>query len=75
MTQDNKPTESKKEESNKPQDNTGVMMTGHIKMSDPETGEVIVDKRNDWAICQDGTAGWPKPNPYYTTSTKSALRG
>ena len=46
MTQDNKPTESKKEEINKPQDNTGVMMTGHIKISDPETGEVIVDKRN-----------------------------
>ena len=46
MTQDNKPTVSKKEEINKPQDNTGVMMTGHIKISDPETGEVIVDKRN-----------------------------
>ena len=46
MTQDNKPIESKKEENNKPQDSTGVMMTGHIKISDPETGEVIVDKRN-----------------------------
>ena len=45
MTQDNKPTESK-EEQKKPQDNTGVMMTGHIKIFDPETGEVIVDKRN-----------------------------
>lgn len=45
MTQDNKPTESK-EENKKPQDNTGVMMTGHIKIFDPETGEVIVDKRN-----------------------------
>ena len=45
MTQDNKPTETK-EENKKPQDNTGVMMTGHIKISDPETGEVIVDKRN-----------------------------
>ena len=43
--QDNKPTEAK-EENKKPQDNTGVMMTGHIKISDPETGEVIVDKRN-----------------------------
>ena len=38
MTQDNKPTESK-EEQKKPQDNTGVMMTGHIKIFDPETGE------------------------------------
>jgi hypothetical protein len=45
MTQDNKPTEAK-EENKKPQDNTGVMMTGHIKIFDPETGEVIVDKRN-----------------------------
>ena len=45
MTQDNKPIESK-EENKKPQDNTGVMMTGHIKIFDPETGEVIVDKRN-----------------------------
>ena len=45
MTQDTKHTESK-EENKKPQDNTGVMMTGHIKIFDPETGEVIVDKRN-----------------------------
>jgi len=45
MTQDNKPTEAK-EDNKKPQDNTGVMMTGHIKIFDPETGEVIVDKRN-----------------------------
>jgi len=37
---------STKQEDKKPQDNTGVMMTGHIKISDPETGEVIVDKRN-----------------------------
>ena len=45
MTQDTKHTESN-EENKKPQDNTGVMMTGHIKIFDPETGEVIVDKRN-----------------------------
>src|SRR6056300_1519122 len=45
MTQNDKPTETKQEDK-KPQDNTGVMMTGHIKISDPETGEVIVDKRN-----------------------------
>ena len=30
----------------KPQDNSGVMMQGHIKIWDPESGEVIVDKRN-----------------------------
>ena len=45
MTQENKSQESK-EETKKPQDHTGVMMTGHIKIFDPETGEVIVDKRN-----------------------------
>ena len=31
MTQDNKPQESK-EENKKPQDHSGVMMTGHIKI-------------------------------------------
>ena len=45
MTEDNKPTEQK-EENKKPQDQTGVMMEGHIKIWDPESGEVIVDKRN-----------------------------
>ena len=45
MTQNDKPIETKQQDK-KPQDNTGVMMTGHIKISDPETGEVIVDKRN-----------------------------
>ena len=44
-TKDTKQTESK-DDNKKPQDNTGVMMTGHIKIFDPETGEVIVDKRN-----------------------------
>ena len=42
MTQDNKSTEAK-EENKKPQDHTGVMMTGHIKIFDPETGEVIAE--------------------------------
>lgn len=45
MTQDNKQTESK-EENKKPQDQSGVMIEGHIKIFDPESGEVIVDKRN-----------------------------
>ena len=45
MTQDNKQTESK-EETKKPQDQSGVMIEGHIKIFDPESGEVIVDKRN-----------------------------
>ena len=46
MTQETKPTEHKEEQNNKPQDHSGVMMTGHIKIFDPETGEVLVDKRN-----------------------------
>ena len=46
MTQETKPTEHKEEQNDKPQDHSGVMMTGHIKIFDPETGEVLVDKRN-----------------------------
>ena len=39
--------ENKQENSNKkPDDKSGVMMQGHIKIWDPETGEVIADKRN-----------------------------
>ena len=45
MTEDNKQNEHK-EETKKPQDHSGVMMTGHIKIFDPDTGEVIVDKSN-----------------------------
>ena len=45
MTEENKQTEQK-EEAKKPQDHSGVMMEGHIKIWDPESGEVIVDKRN-----------------------------
>ena len=45
MTEEFKPKEHK-EETQKPQDHSGVMMTGHIKIFDPETGEVIVDKSN-----------------------------
>ena len=36
MTEDNKQNEHK-EEIKKPQDHSGVMMTGHIKIFDPET--------------------------------------
>ena len=45
MTEENKQNEHK-EETKKPQDHSGVMMTGHIKIFDPETEEVFVDKRN-----------------------------
>ena len=41
------PIENTREENNKkPDDKSGVLMQGHIKIWDPETGEVIVDKRN-----------------------------
>ena len=47
MTEDNKQNEHK-EENKKPQDHSGVMMEGHIKIWDPETGEVIeVDRNNN----------------------------
>ena len=45
MTEENNKTEHKEEEK-KPQDQSGVMMQGHIKICDPESGEVIVEKRN-----------------------------
>ena len=45
MTQENNNTETQ-EDNKKPNDQSGVMMTGHIKIFDPETGEVMVDKRN-----------------------------
>jgi len=45
MTDELKQNEHK-EETQKPQDYSGVMITGHIKIFDPETGEVIVDKSN-----------------------------
>jgi hypothetical protein len=38
--------ENSKREDKKPQDNTGIKVEGHIKIWDPTTGEVIVDKRN-----------------------------
>ena len=36
MTEENKQNEHK-EDTKKPQDHSGVMMTGHIKIFDPET--------------------------------------
>ncbi len=35
-----------KQETKKPNDQSGVMIQGHIKIWDPESGEIIVDKRN-----------------------------
>ena len=46
MTEQSKETNIEKTDKNKPQDKSGVFMQGHIKIWDPTTGEVIVDKRN-----------------------------
>lgn len=43
----NKDTEAKeKKDMNQPNENTGLHLQGHIKIHDPSTGEVFVDKRN-----------------------------
>jgi len=39
-------TNEKQIKESKPQDNSGIKVEGHIKIWDPSTGEVIVDKRN-----------------------------
>jgi len=46
MKQEIKTEEKPENKSNVPNDESGVMMTGHIKIFDPDTGEVMVDKRN-----------------------------
>ena len=38
--------EKQKESNDTMKEHNGVMMQGHIKIFDPETGEVLVDKRN-----------------------------
>jgi hypothetical protein len=41
-----KPEEKKIMKEKKPQDNSGIRVEGHIKIWDPTSGEIIVDKRN-----------------------------
>jgi len=41
-----KPEEKKIMKEKKPQDNSGIRVDGHIKIWDPTSGEIIVDKRN-----------------------------
>ena len=41
-----KPAEKKIMKEKKPQDNSGIRVEGHIKIWDPTSGEIIVDKRN-----------------------------
>lgn len=46
-TQDNSVTEQKIEEDmNKPNENSGVFVQGHLKIFDPETKEIFLNKRN-----------------------------
>lgn len=42
----NKEQQEKKQMSSKPNENSGVRVEGHIKIWDPNTGEVIINKRN-----------------------------
>ena len=46
MIQEPKKEDNKEKDEKTPNDENGVMMSGHIKIFDPETGEVMVDKRN-----------------------------
>ena len=43
---DKKVQENQVKQTEKPTENTGIHMEGHIKITDPKTGEVLIDKRN-----------------------------
>jgi hypothetical protein len=45
--QSNVAMSSKNIKVNKPNENSGVNVSTHIKISDPNTGEVLVQKRGD----------------------------
>jgi len=44
--QDNTVQDKQVTHTEKPNENTGIHMEGHIKIFDPKTGEVLIDKRN-----------------------------
>ena len=44
--QENNKNTQQQQNNKKPQDHSGIKMEGHIKIWNPVTGEVIVDKRN-----------------------------
>jgi len=44
--QENTVQENQVKHTEKPNENTGIHMEGHIKIFDPKTGEVLIDKRN-----------------------------
>jgi len=46
MSNEDKKLEQMPKENKKPNENTGVLMEGHIKIFDPKSGEILVNKRN-----------------------------
>ena len=46
MSNEDKKLEQMPQDNKKPNENTGVLMEGHIKIFDPKTGEILVNKRN-----------------------------
>ena len=46
MTDNSKNNTERKDTMKQPSENSGVQVQGHIKIFDPESGEVFVNKRN-----------------------------
>ena len=46
MSNEDKKLNQKPEDNKKPDENTGILMEGHIKIFDPKSGEILVNKRN-----------------------------
>lgn len=46
MSNEDKKLNQKPEDNKKPNENTGILMEGHIKIFDPKSGEILVNKRN-----------------------------
>jgi hypothetical protein len=46
MSNEDKKLEQMPKDNKKPNENTGVLMEGHIKIFDPKSGEILVNKRN-----------------------------
>jgi hypothetical protein len=46
MSNEDKKLEQMPQDNKKPNENTGVLMEGHIKIFDPKSGEILVNKRN-----------------------------
>ena len=46
MSNEDKKLNQKPQDNKKPNENTGILMEGHIKIFDPKSGEILVNKRN-----------------------------